>query len=101
MTCSPVIVARPQGGYDLLVIRPNHAVSHASVATVSGLVAPVWEDLGGIVYEIAACYDTTGLLVLFAHGGPAGVGGTDKTYVKTRSANGWGDWIRVDNIDVC
>lgn len=102
MTCSPVIVGAPNGGWDLFVVRPNHAVSHAYVPSAAGLLNPTWEDLGGVVYEIDAGYDkTTGLLVLFAHGGPAGVGGMDKTYVRTRSANGWGDWIRVDNIDVC
>lgn len=100
MSASPVIIPSPNGGVDLFVIRPNHAVSHAHETTPAGILAPTWEDLGGVVYEISAAYDkTTGYLYLFAHGGPAGPAGQDQLYMRAKTTS-WGDWIRMAPFDV-
>lgn len=113
MSASPVVAANPVGGLDLFAIAPNHNLLHASVPSIPALAAtpgsaPTWENLGGIVYEVDASWGTltlngspVTLLTVLAHGGPAGPGGLDKLYVRTmRPGQPWGDWIRLDAVDV-
>lgn len=104
MSAAPVMVPAPNGGADLFAIAENHNLLHAAVPTPAALATPAWENLGGSVSEVSAAYVTLAgvgtVLAVLAHGGPAGLGGEDKLYVRTRSANGWGDWIRLDALDV-